>query len=80
MGVCHNGCILGPAMTISVPKDDWCKVDRTTPAMMNTNMVLDSPRSSSRSRESMRPLKRARVPGRSTRPMKRSVTTGRNSM
>jgi len=48
IGVCHSGCIFGPAITISVPSDDWCSVESTTPAMMKTNITLESPRSSPR--------------------------------
>ena len=80
MGVCHSGCIFGPAMTISVPSDDWCRVERTTPAMMKMNIVFDRPRSSTRRSFSVSASNRARRPGRDTRPMNLSVTMGRNSM
>ena len=35
IGEYHSGCIFVGAITISVPKDDWCKHDSTTPAMIS---------------------------------------------
>ena len=50
------------------------------PATMNTSMSLDKVASAARSSRSTILLKAASGPGRATLPMKRSQTTGRNSI
>ena len=67
-------------MSIRVPRLDWCRQESTMPAMMNRNITLPSIVSAMARSFSTAPLRPDRIPGRFTRPLKRSMTMGRNSM
>jgi len=80
IGVCHSGCIFGPAITISVPSDDWCSVESTTPA--NDEDEHHPGQSPLQPAQGLvdEPVDSGQGPGRATWPMNLSVTIGRNSM
>src|SRR5271165_1257196 len=39
-GLHQNGCSLFGMMRYSVPSDDWCRVESSTPRITNTTMTL----------------------------------------
>ena len=78
--VCHSGCSLPSAITMSVPIDDWCMHESMMPRMMNTVIQRARLASAKRRKESMGAFRIAVRPGKRTRPTKRSQTTGMNSM
>ncbi len=80
IGVCHNGWTLAAARTISVPNEDWCIHERTTPKIIKIVITFFNDTSSTFSNLSKNPFNLFNIPGRFTSPLNRSTTIGRNSI
>ena len=48
IGVFHSGLSFVGAISISVPSEDWCMKDSTTPATMNSGRTIPTPACSAR--------------------------------
>ena len=79
IGVYHRGWILDGAMSIKAPRLDWCKQERTIPAMINRNMTFPAILSATARTVSRMLFSQDKKPGRLIFPKNRSATMGINS-